>query len=77
MVSLRSVTDVKERLEFLEEVVEKIYVKTLDKKANLVELDIRFKLPYWRLIDERHPVTKKLHLNPEKIRALRAAEGLA
>jgi site-specific DNA recombinase len=46
MVSLRSVTDIKERLEFLEEVVEKIYVKTLDKKANLVELDIRFKLPY-------------------------------
>ena len=46
MVSLRSVTDVKERLEFLEEVVEKIYVKTLDKKANLVELDIRFRLPY-------------------------------
>ena len=46
MVPLRSVTDVKERLEFLEEVVEKIYVKTLDKKANLVELDIRFRLPY-------------------------------
>jgi len=35
------------------------------------------KLPYCRLIDERHPVIKKLHLNPEKIRALRAAEGLA
>ena len=39
-------TDVKVRLEFLSEVVESIYVRTLDKKTNLVELDIRFKLPY-------------------------------
>ena len=44
--SLRSENDVEARLLFLQEVVEKIYVKTLDKKANLIELDIRFKLPY-------------------------------
>jgi site-specific DNA recombinase len=44
--SLGFETDVKVRLEFLSEVVESIYVRTLDKKTNLVELDIRFKLPY-------------------------------
>jgi len=44
--SLRSENDVEARLLFLQEVVEKIYVKTLNKKANLIELDIRFKLPY-------------------------------
>ena len=44
--SLGFETDVKIRLEFLSEVVESIYVRTLDKKTNLVELDIRFKLPY-------------------------------
>jgi hypothetical protein len=44
--SLRLETDVKVRLDFLSEVVNLIYVRTLDKKANLVELDIRFNLPY-------------------------------
>ena len=35
------------------------------------------KLPYWRLLYVRHPVINTLHLNPEKVRALRAAERLA
>lgn len=33
-------------------------------------------LPYWRLIDDGHPVVKKLGLDPEEIRKVRAAEGL-
>ena len=33
-------------------------------------------LPYWRLIDDCHPVVKKLELNPEEIRRLRVLEGL-
>lgn len=44
--ALRKEADVGERLDFLSEVVEAIYVKTLDKAANLIELDLRFKLPY-------------------------------
>ena len=33
-------------------------------------------LPYWRLIDDRHPVIKKLQLNAEEIKKLRFLEGL-
>ena len=33
-------------------------------------------LPYWRLIDDRHPVVKKLKLNAEEIKKLRFLEGL-
>ena len=46
MNSLRDETDVEVRLNFLTDVVDKILVRTINKKANLVELDIRFKLPY-------------------------------
>ena len=46
MDSLRIETNVEARLEFLSDVIERILVRTIDKKANLVELDIRFKLPY-------------------------------
>jgi hypothetical protein len=46
MDSLRNETNVEARLEFLNDVVEKVLVRTIDKKANLIELDIRFKLPY-------------------------------
>ena len=34
------------------------------------------RLPYWRIIDDRHPVVKKLDLNPEMIGKLRVLEGL-
>lgn len=43
---LRVETDVEERLKFLKEVVDAIYIKTIDKKNNLLELDVRFKMPY-------------------------------
>ena len=33
-------------------------------------------LPYWRVIDEHHPLIKKLNLNPKKISKLRVAEGI-
>lgn len=46
MDSLRNETNVEARLEFLNDVVEKVLVRTIDKKANLIELDVRFKLPY-------------------------------
>ena len=42
MNSLRDETDVEVRLNFLTDVVDKILVRTIDKKANLLELDIRF-----------------------------------
>ena len=32
-------------------------------------------LPYWRIIDDRHPVVKKLDLSPEMIRKLRVLKG--
>ncbi len=34
-------------------------------------------IPYWRVIDDCHPVVKKLNLNPERIKKLRVLEGLA
>ena len=32
-------------------------------------------IPYWRLIDEHHPVVKKLNLDPQEIEYMRNLEG--
>ena len=32
-------------------------------------------IPYWRLIDEHHPVVKKLNLDPQEIESMRNLEG--
>lgn len=32
--------------------------------------------PFWRVIDEKHPLIKKLDINPKKIAKLRLAEGI-
>ena len=33
-------------------------------------------IPYWRLIDENHPVVKKLNLDPQELKYLRNLEGI-
>ena len=33
-------------------------------------------LPFWRVIDENHPLIKKLDINPKKISKLRLTEGI-
>ena len=32
-------------------------------------------IPYWRLIDENHPLVKKLNLDPKEIKYMRNLEG--
>ena len=36
--------------------------------------DVNF--PYWRVIDEKHPVVKKLKLDGNQIKNLRIDEGI-
>ena len=33
-------------------------------------------IPFWRLIDENHPVVKKLNLDPQEIKYMRNLEGI-
>ena len=33
-------------------------------------------IPFWRLIDENHPLVKKLNLNPKEIKYMRNLEGI-
>ena len=33
-------------------------------------------IPYWRLIDENHPVVKKLNLDPQELKYLRNLEDI-
>ena len=33
-------------------------------------------IPYWRLIDENHPVVKKLNLDPQELKYFRNLEGI-
>ena len=36
----------------------------------------RNEIPFWRLIDENHPVVKKLNLDPQEIKYMRNLEGI-
>ena len=33
-------------------------------------------IPFWRLIDENHPVVKKLNLDPQELKYMRNLEGI-
>ena len=33
-------------------------------------------IPFWRLIDENHPVVKKLNLDPQELKYIRNLEGI-